>query len=43
MQARLKSLGAKGRPRTPAEFAAFLAVEVPKWAAMAKLSGANIE
>lgn len=43
MQARLKSLGAKGRPSTPAEFAAFLAVEVPKWAGMAKLSGANIE
>jgi tripartite-type tricarboxylate transporter receptor subunit TctC len=41
IQAKLKSLGAKGNPGTVADFAAFMATEVPKWTAMAKLSGAE--
>jgi len=40
LQAKLKMLGAQGRPGTPADFAKFTATEVPKWTAMAKLSGA---
>jgi tripartite-type tricarboxylate transporter receptor subunit TctC len=40
LQAKLKMLGAKGRPGTPADFADLVATEVPKWTAMAKLSGA---
>jgi tripartite-type tricarboxylate transporter receptor subunit TctC len=39
MKAKLKTLGAAGLPGTPAEFAAFLSVELPKWTEMAKLSG----
>jgi tripartite-type tricarboxylate transporter receptor subunit TctC len=41
LQAKLKSLGASGVPGTPADFAAFIDTEVPKWIAMAKLAGAN--
>jgi tripartite-type tricarboxylate transporter receptor subunit TctC len=38
-QAKLKALGAEGRPGTPADFANFIAGEAPKWIAMVKLSG----
>ncbi|MGA9892095.1 MAG: tripartite tricarboxylate transporter substrate binding protein [Xanthobacteraceae bacterium] len=41
IQAKLKMLGAKGNPGTVADFANFMASEVPKWTAMAKLSGAR--
>jgi tripartite-type tricarboxylate transporter receptor subunit TctC len=43
LQAKLKMLGAKGKPGTPADFAGFVASEVPKWTAMAKLSGIHGE
>lgn len=43
LQARLKALGAQGRPGTPSDFADFIAGEVPKWTAMAKLSGVQGE
>jgi tripartite-type tricarboxylate transporter receptor subunit TctC len=43
LQAKFKTLGAQGRPGTPADFADFVATEVPKWAAMAKLSGVQGE
>jgi tripartite-type tricarboxylate transporter receptor subunit TctC len=43
MQAKLKTLGAQGKPGTPENFAAFIAAELPKWTAMTKLSGANAE
>jgi tripartite-type tricarboxylate transporter receptor subunit TctC len=39
MQARFKQLAAQARPGSPEDFAAFIANEAPKWAAMAKLSG----
>jgi tripartite-type tricarboxylate transporter receptor subunit TctC len=39
MQARLRELAADTRPGTPAELAAFLASEIPKWHAMTKLVG----
>jgi tripartite-type tricarboxylate transporter receptor subunit TctC len=39
LQAKLKNLGAKGQPGTPAAFADFVAAEVPKWTAMVKLAG----
>jgi tripartite-type tricarboxylate transporter receptor subunit TctC len=38
MQARLKQFAADAKPGTPQDFAAFIAAERPKWAAMAKLS-----
>lgn len=41
LQTKLKALGAEGAPGTTAEFASFIATEVPKWTAMAKLSGAD--
>ncbi len=41
IQAKLKTLGAKGNPGTVADFTNFMASEVPKWTAMAKLSGAQ--
>jgi tripartite-type tricarboxylate transporter receptor subunit TctC len=41
LQAKLKILGAEAMPGTPADFAAFIAADIPKWTAMAKLSGAN--
>lgn len=43
LQAKLKTLGAQGRPGTPSDFAGFIASEVPKWTAMAKLSGVQGE
>jgi tripartite-type tricarboxylate transporter receptor subunit TctC len=39
MQVRLKQLGAQARARTPEELAAFIASEIAKWQAMAKLTG----
>jgi tripartite-type tricarboxylate transporter receptor subunit TctC len=43
MQARLKQLAAEARPGTPEELAAFVAGEIPKWQALAKLTGATGE
>lgn len=43
LQDKLKMLGATAMPGTPAEFGAFIASEVPKWTAMAKLSGVNTQ
>ncbi len=43
LQSKLKTLGAKGKPGTPADFAGFVASEVPKWTEMAKLSGIHGE
>jgi tripartite-type tricarboxylate transporter receptor subunit TctC len=42
-QARLKTLGADAMFGTPADYADFLVSELPKWTAMAKLSGASGE
>ena len=39
MQARLKQLAADARPGTPEELATFIASEIPKWQAMAKIAG----
>jgi tripartite-type tricarboxylate transporter receptor subunit TctC len=41
LKAKLNILGAEEMPGTPADFAAFIATDTPKWTAMAKLSGAN--
>lgn len=41
IQAKLKSLGAKGNPGTVDDFTTFMATEVPKWTTMAKLPGAQ--
>jgi tripartite-type tricarboxylate transporter receptor subunit TctC len=38
-QAKLKTLGAEGKPGTPTDFANFIGAEAPKWTAMVKLSG----
>jgi tripartite-type tricarboxylate transporter receptor subunit TctC len=43
MQARLKQLAAEARPGTPEELAAFVAGELPKWQALAKLTGVTGE
>jgi tripartite-type tricarboxylate transporter receptor subunit TctC len=43
MQARLKQLAAEARPGTPEELAAFVAGEIPKWQALAKLTGVSGE
>jgi len=43
LQAALKTLRAQGSPGTPADFAAFIAQDTPKWTAMAKLSGASAD
>jgi tripartite-type tricarboxylate transporter receptor subunit TctC len=43
MKAKLKALGAEGVPGTPQDFAAYIGTELPKWTAMAKLSGANTD
>ena len=40
---RLVQLGLEWKPNTPAEFAAFLRVEVPKWAKAVKDSGAKAD
>jgi len=38
MQPRLKQLAAETKPGSPEDFAAFIALEAPKWTGMAKLS-----
>jgi tripartite-type tricarboxylate transporter receptor subunit TctC len=43
LQTKLKMLGAKGKPGTPADFADFVSSEVLKWTEMAKLSGVHGE
>jgi tripartite-type tricarboxylate transporter receptor subunit TctC len=43
MQARLKQLAAEARPGTPEELAAFVAGEIPKWQALARLTGVTGE
>ena len=43
MQAALARLGAAPRPGTPAEFAAFIAAETPKWAAVVKAAHISVE
>ncbi len=43
MQARLKQFATEAKPGTPQDFAAFIAAERPKWAAMAKLSNLKPE
>ena len=43
MQARLKQFAAEAKPGTPQDFAAFIAVERPKWIAMAKLTNLKPE
>jgi len=40
-QAQLKTLGAEAMFGTPADYTSFLAAELPKWTAMAKMSGAG--
>ena len=42
-QAKLKPLEAQAMFGTPADYADFLVSELPKWTAMAKLSGAAAE
>ena len=39
----LASMSAAPKPGTPAEFAAFIAAEVPKWARVVKTSGATLQ
>jgi tripartite-type tricarboxylate transporter receptor subunit TctC len=43
MQARLKQLAAETRPGTPEQLGAFVASEIPKWQALAKLTGVTGE
>ena len=43
MQATLARLSSIPKIGTPQDFAAFLAAEVPKWAALVKLAGAKVE
>jgi tripartite-type tricarboxylate transporter receptor subunit TctC len=43
LRARLKELAAETRPGPPEELAAFIAQEIPKWQAMAKLAGITAE
>jgi tripartite-type tricarboxylate transporter receptor subunit TctC len=43
MQASLRELGAEARPGTPEDLADFVAKEIPKWQAMAKLAGVTAE
>jgi tripartite-type tricarboxylate transporter receptor subunit TctC len=43
IKSKLAKLGATGHPTTPADFAGFIATEVPKWTTMAKLSGVQGE
>jgi tripartite-type tricarboxylate transporter receptor subunit TctC len=43
MQARFKQPAAQARPGTPEELATFVASELPKWQAMAKLAGVSGE
>jgi tripartite-type tricarboxylate transporter receptor subunit TctC len=43
MRERLVAQGAEPAPTTPAEFAAFIATELPKYAKIVKLSGAKVD
>jgi tripartite-type tricarboxylate transporter receptor subunit TctC len=43
MQANLARFSAVGNPRSPADFAAFIAAEMPKWADLVALSGATAD
>jgi tripartite-type tricarboxylate transporter receptor subunit TctC len=43
MQARLRQLAAEARPGTPDDLAAFVASEIPKWQALAKIAGVSGE
>jgi len=43
MRERLVAQGAEAAPTTPAEFAAFIAAEVPKYAKIVKASGAKVD
>ena len=42
-QCRLAKLGALPKTGTPADFAAFIASELPKWEATVKLAGAKVD
>jgi tripartite-type tricarboxylate transporter receptor subunit TctC len=39
----LTNMSAAPKPGTPADFAAFIAAEVPRWAAVVKTSGATLQ
>ena len=43
MNRRMSRFSAIAKPGSPQDFAAFLAGEMPKWADIVKLSGANVE
>ena len=43
VKAALAKLSALPKTGTPADFAAFIAAEVPKWAAVVKLAGVKID
>jgi tripartite-type tricarboxylate transporter receptor subunit TctC len=43
MRERLAAQGAEAAPTTPAEFAAFIAAEIPKYAKIVKASGAKVD
>ena len=43
MQANLARFSAIVKPGSPADFAAFIAAELPKWADLVALSGATAE
>jgi tripartite-type tricarboxylate transporter receptor subunit TctC len=43
MQARFKQLAAQARPGSPEDLGTFIAAEIPKWQAMAKLAGISGE
>ena len=43
MRTRLAEQGADPVGSTPAEFAAFVAAEQPKWAELVRISGATVE
>jgi tripartite-type tricarboxylate transporter receptor subunit TctC len=43
MQARFKQLAAQARPGSPEDLGTFIAAEIPKWQAMAKLAGVSGE
>jgi tripartite-type tricarboxylate transporter receptor subunit TctC len=43
LRARFKELSAEARPGTPEDLAAFIATEIPKWQAMARMAGINGE
>jgi tripartite-type tricarboxylate transporter receptor subunit TctC len=43
IQQKLANLGIDVAPDTPAQFAAYIKAEIPKWAAVIKASGAKME